>query len=43
MRRRRLLLLALFLAWVTPSHAAVPIDVNAWTSYGFDNQLTNGI
>jgi|RhiMetdeSRZDD1v2_1073273.scaffolds.fasta_scaffold09886_7 outer membrane protein assembly factor BamB len=43
MRRRRLVLLALFLAWVAPSHAAVPTDANAWTSYGFDNQLTNGI
>ncbi|OLE01559.1 MAG: hypothetical protein AUG91_00975 [Actinobacteria bacterium 13_1_20CM_4_69_9] len=38
-----MLLLALFLAWGTPSHAAVPTDANAWTSYGFDNQLTNGI
>jgi outer membrane protein assembly factor BamB len=43
MTRRRLVLLALFLVWAAPAGAAVPADSNAWTSYGFDNQLTNSI
>ncbi len=43
MTRWRLALLALFLVWAAPAGAAVPADSNAWTSYGFDNQLTNSI
>lgn len=43
MRCRRLVLLALVVISAAPAHAAAPVDSNAWTSYGFDNQLTNSI
>jgi outer membrane protein assembly factor BamB len=37
-----LALCGLVLVLCTSARAATPADPNAWTSYGFDNQLTNG-
>jgi polyvinyl alcohol dehydrogenase (cytochrome) len=40
--RPLLALCGIALVACTSAHAATPADPNAWTSYGFDNQLTNG-
>ena len=40
--RPLLALCGLALVLCASAGAATPADPNAWTSYGFDNQLTNG-